>query len=254
MLILVRIELSRALTAMLSAHMPHPVMFGHALTRFGAFVGGTCAVRYLLRLPPDPTDTLEIFLSYASFDAMRHYIQHEHGARHEALSPGSAHDGLVCVAEYDTDLGPVTLLQSTGLAIFPMCRASNSALLAYVRPGHFGLGWPRLTLNLHALAGDLDGRSPLAADAVRTVGIDTKLWPWMWHGAADQACTRTSFCCPAQARSTEDAGFLACRMNPLVDTVLGFRIEFRLCRRACHGGCRRIGVRLHDLSTMAMEY
>ncbi len=252
----VRREQSDALDELLRLHVPDVVLFKHALIEHGALVSGLAALHVFLRLRPPLNKPLEVYVSYNDFHSFRDNLLLNQSGIHVAGAGMPFTQGLVEVIEVETIRGKLHIFRSTGHAVVPIIHAPNTALVAYISPEHFGLGWPKLTLNLRCMPGQFTRICTSINRALDHLGFDTKLWPWMWKGLGirAQACARHAFCCPAQQRLVVDKGFMRATMSPLETSRLEANVAFRLCDRPCRGSCYGPSTYLSTNHTMFAEY
>lgn len=255
---LVRDELMMSLDDILCAFVPEPARFRQAMVESGSFLGGDCALRYFLRLPPHPEGSLDIFTSSDTFaDIFCHLLSHQHGIPLVPELPPVTVQGVGFYIVMRTDRAYVTVFRSRGHALLPICHAPSSSLAAYVNARYFGLVWPKLTLSRRAMPSEVSSRSSGWAGALRDhLDIDSKLWPWMWPdiGIPRQECSRQQFMCPAQERFFVDDGALHGTDNPWTTEPLDPRIAFRLSTRRCRRGCHGAQTRLTSFVSVVIEY
>ncbi len=239
---LVRRELEDSLDELLAEHVPYVRSFKQALLRYHGLVSGTVAVRFFLRLPPDPTDWLEVYMPKPTWcvRGMRNHILSSQDGTWLYGGELSASNGLLAGAGFETSQGLVDIYHSIGDAVIPICRAQNSALAAYVSPHEFGLAWPTLTLQGLYMPGDIETVTEEGSATMRHLGFRARLWPWMWPelGLSPQLCARHAYCCPAQPRMVTDKGFLRGTFDPIHVDRMDPTVKFRLCSRPCRSGCQ----------------
>lgn len=255
---LVRDELTKSLDDILHAFVPDPARFRQALMESDTFLGGDCALRFFLRLPPHPDGCLDIFTSSDTFpDIICQLLSHQSGVPLVPDLPTVSIQGVGFYLVMRTDRACVTVFRSRGHALLPICHAPSSSLAAYVNPRYFGLVWPKLTLNRRAMPSELSSRSSGWAQALRDqLDVDSKLWPWMWPdmGISRQQCARQKFMCPAQERLFIDDGSLHGSIDPWTTVPLDPRIAFRLSSRRCRRGCHGAQTRITSFLSVVVEY
>lgn len=217
-------------------------LFLYALDEMEGFIGGYAALSFFQRLRLHPSLPVEIFVPRLSFTPMISHLQHLQGAT--LLDTSLAHDlttsCVVATSTFVLDSTVLLLHASVSEApLLPVARLSNTALLCYVGARHYGVLWPRLTFASRGLVGDDVAQSELHDDALNKVGVDTKLYAWMWpvYGAP-QRCASASFLCPAQPRFFTDRGALRVSWEPLGNTEdMDCDICYRMDDRPCGGAC-----------------
>ncbi len=258
---LVRQELDLSLEEVLTTYVPNPAKLRAALGEAGAFIGGSAALRFFLRLPPDPHNSLDIFACAGSFAEVSYSLLcgQDVNLVLDTTVPTRSVPGTTYFLELDTKNGRrITIYHSKGHSLLPIAHTpSSSSLAAYVNPRHFGLVWPKLTLGRRAMTNECSGTSSLTTAVLgKQVDMDTKLWPWMWPdvGVPRQQCARRLFMCPAQERSFTDDGALHGSFNPCSSEPLDVRIAFRLCIRDCRGTCSGPQTHLQRAFDTVVEY
>ncbi|RDX42573.1 hypothetical protein OH76DRAFT_1488540 [Lentinus brumalis] len=257
---LVRNELDMSLDDILTPYVSDPARLRKALAESGAFIGGSVALRFFLRLPPRSDDELDIFASSESFvDIFYNLLSFQHVKPVVDVTPPGLHvPGVTFFLDLDTKHGRrISLFRSSGHSLLPIARAVNSAYTAYVNPRHFGVVWPKLTFAMRAMPGVLSSRTSYVSTAARrNMGMDVKLWPWMWpdSGVPRQQCARRQFLCPAQERTFTDGGALCGSFDPLTAKPIDVRIAFRLSLRECRGDCNGPQEHLRSRVSFVIEY
>ncbi|KAI9058812.1 hypothetical protein FKP32DRAFT_1680518 [Trametes sanguinea] len=206
------------------------------------FIGGLSMLPYFLRdLHYNTSFPLQFFVPAASFTIFIRHLRHQHHARlrYKSTPPTNYHGFRKLVGLQGTRRDIIVFSSANECALSPLVRSPSTSAMCYVGATRFGVLWPSLTFARRAMLGEFPPSSSKKSSIADDLGVDNKLYSWMWSDLNDpvQLCSRLSFRCPAQTRHLLDDGTLRGTWLPLQPIPAMPNIYFRLDERPCGGPC-----------------
>ncbi|KAL1940341.1 hypothetical protein VTO73DRAFT_8913 [Trametes versicolor] len=239
---LVNIVLRSDFKQILQVAVPDVEMLLYAMDEMEGFVAGYAALAFFRRRSHDITLPLQLFVPDWAFTTMAHHLRTvQHATLLDSTIRNDEVSGIDATATFVGTTAEIILYASVSEAsLLPVARFYNSALMCYIGGSHFGVVWPRLTFKSRGLVGDeVEAGCALRRNVLKRLGIDSKLYAWMWPGVGrPQECASSDFLCPAQPRYFTDGGALRIAWEAFGNTGdMNCDICFRMDGRPCGGVC-----------------